>query len=873
MSKKEQQSEVVLHKRRPISKLKKVGLFLLAQLFLAGSILCLIITYNQTSYTAESLYYEYTITDDILDTDVAYEDSNVFKELFRSSISEVLWLAVIKNQLEDRGVFNGKKEIDVCQYAHRRDLGECLDISVKYRLEDLLKWGNSGVEMSDPLYVGLYNYGVSPDQLDMNYKIPEYAYLTDENGDYIPETWMLQPINYATADVLIDDIATDGNDNYYGHIYPLKNKYKTVDGKTIDQLVNNWPDYFELSNDLQRTIDNLLTNYNQYQWTNPYYISGSSNVRYCIRMNSDGKKVYHTNVENMDKLKDSDIDNYFKNSCSRYVYYSPSNLKLETNTSLRDDDLRSILLGSEIDYAYSDDSQIWIGVDASYEADDGFAKARDKFNSKVLPSAALWVISILCATFFVGLMLYLSVKTGWVKGENGEAYIELNGSDEIPLEVFLGIGAVLVIIMWAIFGSFYYNSSTEVDRLLNSLGEYTIPVYALCLFVLACTLGVVYLSFIRRCKSGTLFSNSLIAKACKAVGDKFENASGKHPGSVAILLTFIAFLLVNCVGVIFATILVEYETLVGLIIFGILICINLGIGFYHIKCRSERFDIVAGIERIRNGDTGFKLIPESMHGSNRALADATNHIGEGIHAAVETSMKDEKMKADLITNVSHDIKTPLTSIINYVDLLKRENIQDEKVKGYIKVLDEKSQRLKQLTLDLVEASKISSGTIDYDLKKINLAELINQGIAEFEDKLGEKGLTVMAELQCDNPYIYADSRHMWRIIENLFNNIYKYAMPQTRVYINLKTEDIAHVNYTWVSIKNISAQPLNINADELTERFIRGDVSRSTEGSGLGLSIAKSLTEGQHGKFNIYLDGDLFKVTVAMPTSKENPSS
>ena len=227
------------------------------------------------------------------------------------------------------------------------------------------------------------------------------------------------------------------------------------------------------------------------------------------------------------------------------------------------------------------------------------------------------------------------------------------------------------------------------------------------------------------------------------------------------------------------------------------------------------------------------------------------------------------MKADLITNVSHDIKTPLTSIINYVDLLKRENIQDEKVKGYIKVLDEKSQRLKHLTVDLVEASKISSGNVVYEMKNINFPELINQAVAEFSDKFEEKGLNVVAELECDNPIVVADSRHMWRIIENLLNNVCKYAMPQTRIYINLKTEEIAKVLYTWVSIKNISAQALNINANELTERFIRGDVSRSSEGSGLGLSIAKSLTEGQNGKFNIYLDGDLFKVTVAMPASKE----
>ena len=224
----------------------------------------------------------------------------------------------------------------------------------------------------------------------------------------------------------------------------------------------------------------------------------------------------------------------------------------------------------------------------------------------------------------------------------------------------------------------------------------------------------------------------------------------------------------------------------------------------------------------------------------------------------------------MITNVSHDIKTPLTSIINYVDLIKRENINDPKIREYIEVLDAKSQRLKQLTDDLVEASKISSGNIVLQWEKINLIELLNQTIGEFSEKFEEKVLFPVLRSPKGSVFIEADSRRIWRVIENLFNNIVKYALPGTRVYIDLDVfEEEEKRKLVLLSVKNISAQPLKVSPQELTERFIRGDESRTTEGSGLGLSIAKNLTEAQKGIFEIVMDGDLFKVNMTFPVLDE----
>lgn len=248
------------------------------------------------------------------------------------------------------------------------------------------------------------------------------------------------------------------------------------------------------------------------------------------------------------------------------------------------------------------------------------------------------------------------------------------------------------------------------------------------------------------------------------------------------------------------------------------------------------------------------------------MAEAVNHVGDGLQNAVKETLKSERLKADLITNVSHDIKTPLTSIINYVDLLKREDIQDPKIKGYIDVLDSKSQRLKQLTEDLVEASKISSGNVVLDMQPIRFGELVWQTNGEFEEKFSAKGLELVCKIPDEPMVIMADGRRMWRVVENLYNNVAKYAMPNTRVYVEVRKIGCRII----FDVKNISERPLNsIKAEELTERFVRGDVSRSTEGSGLGLSIAQNLVKLQHGTFDIYLDGDLFKVTITFEVAGE----
>ena len=268
-----------------------------------------------------------------------------------------------------------------------------------------------------------------------------------------------------------------------------------------------------------------------------------------------------------------------------------------------------------------------------------------------------------------------------------------------------------------------------------------------------------------------------------------------------------------------------------------------------------------GTKTIAKGDLEYQIDTRRMPYDLRLQAEDLNNISAGLSAAVDEKMKSERFKAELITNVSHDLKTPLTSIINYVNLLKSTDQTDPKAAEYIEVLDRKSQRLKKLTEDLVEASKASTGVLSVAREKIGMAQLIDQAAAEWEERLTQQRLTLVTTLPEGETWVYADGRHLWRVIDNLLSNCAKYAMEGTRVYLDLERGK----GQVSLSVKNISRDPLNVPAERLMERFVRGEESRSTEGSGLGLSIARSLTELQGGAFDLAVDGDLFKSIVTLP--------
>ncbi len=372
-----------------------------------------------------------------------------------------------------------------------------------------------------------------------------------------------------------------------------------------------------------------------------------------------------------------------------------------------------------------------------------------------------------------------------------EISYRLSLTDNIPCEIRLGM---LVICFGLVMGviALTLESVDDLLRIYQS-GNGSPEVEILtALFLLVCSLilGYFYYGLVRRIKSRVIWKGSLLCMLWEKIKSGFEVICNNNGAFGNALLKVGCISLFNILMTVFATCLFgEQLDFGGIVILLILIALDIAIGKIFYNGHKDREIILEALKKIAGGDVSTQINDKDMHYDNAKTAAVVNQIGEAVNKAVETSMKDEKMKTDLITNVSHDLKTPLTSIINYVDLLKRENITDEPSASYIKVLDEKSQRLKQLTDDLVEASKISSGNLVLSMEKIGVKDLLSQALGEFSDRFEEKNLGVNVSGPEENIYISADSRSIFRVIENLFINIYKYAMENTRVYIDYKAVD------------------------------------------------------------------------------------
>ena len=578
------------------------------------------------------------------------------------------------------------------------------------------------------------------------------------------------------------------------------------------------------------------------------YSKGHTNVKYCYQLVDDkGIKVRHSNVgDNITTMSTDEVTKYFT-SLGKYICFNPDKVQMATNIN----DAISIedILGN-FDYNFAEGSRIWIGVDTDYPADDILKLSQETYAGLYNYYFEAIVSFAVSTLLLLAILVILTINAGKVtlirEDDTQEVIVKSARIDRIPIEI-LAIVTILTLLLLSL-GSEYALDYLINGKLIKYNSITAITLAGIAGFVICAIKIFLYLIYVRKFKCKLMWNTSLcrlvLGKSRQAALDLYDNGSLV----VRTWLPYLIFLALNLVLV-----------LLGLTGTLIAFIIDMFVGVWLYNESRVRSKIVDGIDVIAGGDAKHKIDTAGMHGYNLNLAEAVNSIGDGIDKAVSTSMKDERMKADLITNVSHDIKTPLTSIINYVDLLKRANIEDETARGYIDILEQKSLRLKALTNDLVEISKISSGNITLELVNLNMVEMINQVTGEFDERFKEKSLIPILNLPKEDVVIHADGQALYRILENLYINIYKYALRGTRVYIDLATNE----NKALLTIRNISAEPVNLDSAMLTERFIRGDISRGTEGSGLGLSIAKSLAEAQNGRLELSLDGDLFKVVVS----------
>ncbi|MEA4890687.1 MAG: HAMP domain-containing sensor histidine kinase [Clostridiaceae bacterium] len=451
------------------------------------------------------------------------------------------------------------------------------------------------------------------------------------------------------------------------------------------------------------------------------------------------------------------------------------------------------------------------------------------------------------------LLSFLVRTTGHVKGQTE---IKPSFIDRWYSDVFTAASVIAVVLLssasWMYTFSWVYETQFDPIYSLLLFSIYCLPIYLISLIWL--------LSMCRRFQLGTLWRNTLLSLAWPPIFHLLQRGAGflrrivqNINLTVSVIIRFLCYLITNIILVAIAW----ENPPFALMVFGF----NLLILLYLCNMAVHFGKIAQTAGAIAAGVLNAKTDVQNMGGPLRQHAEVINKIGDGLNLEVAERVKSDKFKTELIANVSHDIKTPLTALINYVDLLKKQELHHEKAAEYLDVLERNAQRLKDLTNDLVDFSKFSTGSVHLQIERLNIGELIRQGVGEYSEKISTKGLYLVVNLPDEPVYIEADGRHLWRILENLLSNIRKYALPQSRVYIDLSVDQGQAV---WTQ-KNISDHQLNISTEELMERFVRGDSSRHTEGSGLGLSIAKSLTELQGGTFNIEIDGDLFKTTIRFP--------
>ncbi|MDU1454149.1 MAG: sensor histidine kinase [Paeniclostridium sordellii] len=390
---------------------------------------------------------------------------------------------------------------------------------------------------------------------------------------------------------------------------------------------------------------------------------------------------------------------------------------------------------------------------------------------------------------------------------------------------------------------------------------YIVSIIAKFIAITLLTIWIIYFKNLDKKKD--LITNSITYNVCRFFINIIKNIiKYKHKLPLVKRLILVELIIVIIAGIIFMFLYTTeywYNPLFMLIAISGYITLSLVIITGIILNKVDYLDkIIKGTKEIKNGNINHKIEVKGKD-TLAIFAQDINNLSEGLENAIDEKFRSERMKAELITNVSHDLKTPLTSIINYVDLIKKEeNIEPEYLKDYINVLDNKSKRLKVLIEDLFEASKASSGNIELNIEKLDLNQLLRQSIGENEEKISKANLDLKVNLPKEQIYINCDGKRMYRVFENLLINISKYSLHNTRVYIDMKLEE----EKAYISFKNISAYELNFEADEIIERFKRGDLARNTEGSGLGLAIARDLVELQGGDFDIQIDGDLFKVNV-----------
>ena len=828
----------------------------------------------------------------------SYTESEAFEKQVSNRGSDILVSLAAQDDINYLKNAGSSAVIDLAEFEEKGNTRDSIrDLSLKntsglaYSVSDLLEWGK---DWEANYYEGVYDEDSQVIRCESSDGTSHYFYRTDfkkmvadgtlkinYNTDFLEEDDFESKTESEKLDTVADELyyrytsqsenignVTDTRTNteypgcFFVELSQLDEKFAPQGAENILDAVNKstewngrledaYKELFTLLDCIRAVQDDINVSDCAISLTSVHHTSGdyeewSTNLTYLFA--DKEKKTIYTNRKAYSSYSqlEQNLEKLSKEKAYAVVYPELS----ECVTNIPDADLQ--VWNHTIDQSFDTKDFVFaVSVDTKFSVADSMADEAENYETYSKLMFPMLAGAIFGSVLWLIGMVWLTVTAGR-KPKDEE--IHLNGFDRWYTEIAAGTVIGIWLAGTIISGTLIANSSLGYSHAV-------VTVIVTCLICGTYTMAwflIGYLSLIRRIKAGTLWKNSLIRKVLKWIGKcsgklvDFARAFSRNTAEkIKVLLVggaflFLQFLIIGCVF-----------SGAGVFLLA-LMAVDVAAMIFAIR-KADGLDLIMdGLKKISDGELQYKIKTDTLTGKQKVMAEYINNIGSGLDAAVENSLKKERMQTELITNVSHDLKTPLTSIINYVDLMKRENPTDPKIQEYLRILDEKSQRLKVLTEDVVEASKASTGNIKLEMNDIDFVEMVQQVIGEFEEKFQEKNLTMMVHFTDEPSIIYADGQRMWRVLENVFGNVVKYAMEGTRVYAEISNRN----KKVTFALKNISAQPLNISADELTERFIRGDVARNTEGSGLGLSIAKSLTELQGGEFKLYLDGDLFKVMI-----------
>lgn len=825
-----------------------------------------------------------------------FEESQEFNYMVENYMDDVLTQIRLENLFETDGMMNRNKEIDVMEYS-KNDTANGENVSgIAYSLEELINWGEDFDSAESDNYAknsvivcqkpeGTYEYYYTSDFMT-RVESGVFDIIMQDGSDVDGFLQELQNGKYTSSGFYNFDIVDmEGNILYtdcWNFGSALIEKYAPQGAENLLQVVNNSPrlngKLSVIYDDLAYTLGNIYSDYQNYQMGFEHLEEGNTNFTY-IYANNDTKKVVtnKTSYENYAELE-KNVQNLISEKDVKYMVIYPKLKDFNSNMNVSKSDKWEKLRSYSSEKKWN--SVFAVAVDTTYTIQDQFYQNKVAYDNNIPYFKGTTWLLVLSIILFLGATIWLTLEAGRT-AEDEE--LHLNGFDHWKTE----IAAVLIVLIWIVgsyigihfwngniytmindiptylkdggtYFEYYYARGMDVSSAYMSASLYLpslsiaelAEIYFYGVFTLGCFF-MGYVSLIKRIKGRNLWKNSLLRVIVRFIYKIYDNR--KKTTKTVLLLC--GFFLVQGIAVLFRN---------GVTMLLVLLA-DVGVFYVVLNGLLLKEKLKKGIEEIALENMEYQIPLQGLRGENLKLAEMINGIANGFHMAVEEAMKNERLKTDLITNVSHDIKTPLTSIINYVAILKQSDIADPKIQGYLDILEAKAQRLKTLTKDVVEASKVSSGNISLEYMDVDLVEMIQQTEGEMAEKFEARNLKMIVNLPAEPAVVHVDGRRMWRVLENIFGNAAKYAMPGTRVYADLKLEE----DTVDLSLKNVSEHQLNISADELTERFIRGDLSRSSEGSGLGLSIAQSLTTMQGGTFNLYLDGDLFRVNIRFPRVKK----